>query len=76
MFGDDGKIWGGEVFVGDHSNLERFGHLKYLNLPGGEKAINEPWRFALSMLYATFNESDVVYKFAEKFQLADREYFV
>ena len=66
-YGDDGKIWGGEIFIGDYKNLKRFGHLKYINLPGGEKAINEPWRFTLSMLYANYKNSDIVNKYAEKF---------
>ena len=34
-YGDDGNIWGGEVFVGD----ERKYHFKYLKIAGGEKAI-------------------------------------
>jgi hydrogenase maturation protein HypF len=66
-YGDDGKIWGGEIFVGDYKNLRRYGHFKYINLPGGEKSIKEPWRFTLSLLYKTFKESDTVVKYAEKF---------
>jgi len=67
-YGDDGKIWGGEVFIGNYSGLERFAHLKYINLPGGEKAINEPWRFALSMLLSNFGKTGIVYDFARKFE--------
>jgi len=66
-YGDDGKIWGGEIFVGNYKILKRYGHFKYINLPGGEKSIKEPWRFALSLLYKTFKESDTVVKYAEKF---------
>jgi hydrogenase maturation protein HypF len=66
-FGDDGKIWGGEFFVGDCSDLARFGHLKYRLLPSGEQSIKEPWRFALSLLYDLDNDSKPVRQLAEKF---------
>jgi len=51
-YGDDGTIWGGEVFVGD----ERKYHFKYFKLLGGEKAIKEPRRVALGMLFSIFKE--------------------
>ena len=36
-FGDDGAIWGGELFVGSAAEgLERCGHLRYAVLPGGD----------------------------------------
>lgn len=66
-YGDDGKIWGGEFFVGDYKKLERFGHLKYIFLPSGDFSIKEPWRFALSLLYALKGESAGVKAFASKF---------
>lgn len=53
-YGDDGNIWGGEFFVGDYTGLTRFGHLKYLFLPSGDKAAKEPWRFALSVLHELY----------------------
>ncbi|MBE6090021.1 MAG: carbamoyltransferase HypF [Clostridium beijerinckii] len=51
-FGLDGSIWGGEFLVGNRSVFKRAGQLKYVNLQGGEQAIKEPWRCALSYLYA------------------------
>jgi hydrogenase maturation protein HypF len=36
-YGDDGKIWGGEVFVGD----ERRYHFDYFTICGGERAIKD-----------------------------------
>lgn len=67
-YGDDGKIWGGEFFVGDGRELERFGHLKYLFLPSGDKSVKEPWRFALSMLMELFGaDHQKVTAFAGKF---------
>jgi len=54
--GIDGKIWGGEIFVGDLKKFTRKGSLYEAHLPGGEKAILEPWRFAYSLLYETFGK--------------------
>jgi len=50
-YGDDGNFWGGEVFIADLSVYERAGHLDYVPMPGGELAIKEPWRMAISYLY-------------------------
>lgn len=66
-YGDDGKIWGGEFFLGDWRNLTRFGHLRYQPLPSGENSIKEPWRFALSLLSSRYGDSEPVTGFAEKF---------
>lgn len=53
-YGTDGKIWGGEVFIGDYTEVQRFAHFEYIPEPGGDKAILEPWRMGLSYLYHTF----------------------
>lgn len=66
-YGDDGTIWGGEFFVGDYRGLTRFGHLKYLFLPSGDKSAKEPWRFALSVLYALYGDSEEVTTFASPY---------
>ncbi|ARE86175.1 carbamoyltransferase HypF [Clostridium formicaceticum] len=50
--GTDDKIWGGEFFVGARENFIRVGHLKYVTIHGGNKAIKEPWRIAISYLHA------------------------
>jgi len=56
-YGTDGRIWGGEVLIGHLSGhhagtFERFAHLDYVPMPGGEAAIREPWRMALGHLHA------------------------
>jgi len=53
-YGPDGNAWGGEFLIADESDFERFGHLQYFVLPGGEKAIHEPWRVAVSLLKAAY----------------------
>jgi len=51
-YGTDGHIWGGEVLICRLENFERFAHLEYVPMPGGEAAIREPWRMALGHLHA------------------------
>jgi len=55
-FGTDRKIWGGEFLICDYKNFERVAHLKYIPLPGGEKAIKEAWRMGAIYLYKTFGK--------------------
>jgi hydrogenase maturation protein HypF len=49
-YGTDGNLWGGEFLVADIDGFERIGQLKYIPLPGGEAAIREPWRTAISYI--------------------------
>jgi hydrogenase maturation protein HypF len=53
-YGGDGNIWGGEFLLCDLKEYLRVGHLKYYPLPGGDKAIVEPWRMAYSYLYSIY----------------------
>ena len=50
-FGEDGNIWGGEILQCTYSDYERIGHIREFPLPGGEKAIKEPWRIGVSLLW-------------------------
>ncbi len=52
-YGEDGTIWGGELLVGDLRGFERAGHLWPVALPGGERAIREPWRMACAWIVAS-----------------------
>jgi hydrogenase maturation protein HypF len=56
-YGSDGCIWGGEVLIvsldgPNPGSFDRFAHLDYVPMPGGEAAIREPWRMALGALHA------------------------
>ncbi|MCJ7833595.1 MAG: carbamoyltransferase HypF, partial [Deltaproteobacteria bacterium] len=55
-YGLDGRIWGGEILLGDLSSFERKGHFAYLPMPGGSRAIKEPWRMAVSYLYLAYGD--------------------
>jgi hydrogenase maturation protein HypF len=51
--GTDGTVWGGELLLGDLAEFRRVGNLRPVRLPGGERAIREPWRMARAWLEAT-----------------------
>ncbi|HKP86075.1 MAG TPA: carbamoyltransferase HypF [Blastocatellia bacterium] len=55
-FGSDGRFWGGEFFVADLAHAERIAHLDYIPMPGGAKAIREPWRMAAIYLHRAFGD--------------------
>jgi hydrogenase maturation protein HypF len=49
-YGEDGNLWGGEFLIADIAGFKRAGHISYVPLPGGEMAMKEPWRIAVSYL--------------------------
>lgn len=53
-YGSDGTAWGGEFLVATEDAFTRVGHLKTFLLPGGEKAVREPWRTGVSLLREAF----------------------
>ncbi len=55
-FGLDGRFWGGEFLAADFLRAERIAHLEYVPMPGGAKAIREPWRMAAVFLRHAFGD--------------------
>lgn len=49
--GTDGSIWGGEFFIGNRRSFQRVGYLKPILLQGGDTAVKEPWKTAVSYLF-------------------------
>jgi hydrogenase maturation protein HypF len=55
-YGTDGNIWGSEFLICEGTDFSRYAHFEYLPIPGGDKAILEPWRIGVSHLYKTFGK--------------------
>lgn len=53
-YGDAGTIWGGEFLVAMLSGYQRRAHFRYVPMAGGNRAVREPWRMALSYLRDAF----------------------
>lgn len=58
-YGTDGTIWGGEFLLVNETGFDRIGHLRTFCLPGGDKAVKQPRRTALGLLFEIFG-SDVL----------------
>jgi hydrogenase maturation protein HypF len=56
-YGLDGTVWGGEFFLLTETSCERVAHLRQFRLPGGDRAVKEPRRTALGLLYEMFGEA-------------------
>ncbi len=54
-YGLDGTIWGGEILVAEPGAFSRVGWIQPIPLPGGNRAVLEPWRVGLSYLYHAFH---------------------
>ncbi|MFY9268371.1 MAG: carbamoyltransferase HypF [Candidatus Manganitrophaceae bacterium] len=52
--GLDGTLWGGEFLRITETSFQRAAHLMTFPLPGGEKAMREPRRAAIGLLYQRF----------------------
>jgi len=55
-YGTDGTVWGGEILLTYLDRFERIGYLSQVAMPGSTAAVKEPWRMAVSYLYATFGK--------------------
>ena len=49
-YGDDGTIWGGEIFICDTKSYKRVSHIAKFKQAGGDKSAKESWRSAVSMM--------------------------
>lgn len=52
--GEDGTVWGGEVLRGTAAASRRVGSIVPFALAGGESAVHQIWRTALSLLHVAF----------------------
>jgi len=62
-YGTDGAIWGCECLIASLEKFERFGHLSYYSLAGGDKASKEAIRPVLSLLKKAYGSKFTLEKF-------------
>ena len=55
-YGTDGTIWGCEILVATRAEFRREAHLEVVGMPGGERAVLEPWRMAVSHMANAFGD--------------------
>lgn len=50
-YGTDGAIWGGEFLICDGLEFQRFAHLEYIKMLGGDSSMKEGWKSAMSYIH-------------------------
>lgn len=71
-FGLDKCLWGGEFLVADMNGFERVSHLRYMSLLGGERAIKEPWRMAVSLIMSSLKDKEEGLYYLERIGFKER----
>ncbi|HID47717.1 MAG TPA: carbamoyltransferase HypF [Methanococcaceae archaeon] len=59
-YGEDNKIWGGEVFIYRDNTIERLGHLEEQYMPGGDLCTEYPLRMLMAILYKRLNREELL----------------
>ena len=59
-YGDDKTIWGAEVMIADEHEYERLYSLRPFRLLGSDKAVKEPRRSALSLLFEYLSLDEIM----------------
>ncbi|QCT94405.1 carbamoyltransferase HypF [Caminibacter mediatlanticus TB-2] len=67
-YGDDGSIWGGEVFRVTKHNYERIHYIKPFKLIGSEKGVKNPSNYAISLIDEQLAKNFKNYEIIKKLQ--------
>jgi hydrogenase maturation protein HypF len=65
-WGDDGTIWGGEFLLADYRRYRRLASLTPVAMPGGARAVREPWRNTVAHLLRWMPQREVEARWAER----------
>lgn len=70
--GTDGTIWGGEMLLCQRDTFVRAGHLRTFPLPGGDRAIQKPYRAAFGLLFEIFGKEAALHCPSDWFAAAEQ----
>ncbi|MFX1480832.1 MAG: carbamoyltransferase HypF, partial [Promethearchaeota archaeon] len=59
-YGEDGNIWGGEIFLSSYDNYKRLGHLEYQPMIGGDRCTKYPARMTASIIINSMDLNDAI----------------
>jgi hydrogenase maturation protein HypF len=70
-WGDDGTFWGGEFLLVDYRGYRRLARLAPVAMPGGARAVREPWRNLYAQLSRALGWPEAARQYA-RLALSDR----
>ncbi|MDD5448091.1 MAG: carbamoyltransferase HypF [Actinomycetota bacterium] len=70
-YGEDHTVWGGEFLLSDSADFQRVAHLFTYPMPGGEAAIEKPYRMAIGILSRVFESEGRAFDFIRRVRKID-----
>ncbi len=64
-YGEDGTFWGGEFLLADYKSFQRLASFQPVPMPGGSKAMFEPWRNTFAYLTTVLDWEQVQQQYAD-----------
>lgn len=64
-YGEDGSFWGGEFLLADYGGFQRLASFQPVPMPGGSKAMAEPWRNTIACLTTVLDWDQVQQRYAD-----------